>query len=47
MSARGGDPFGARLVAGDIGRLHGQLAAGSFDGGHATSLGARTLGLTV
>jgi hypothetical protein len=33
------------LIAGEIDRLRGigQLAADSFDGGHATSLGARRL----
>jgi hypothetical protein len=49
MSARGGGPFGTRLVAGDVDRLRGigQLATGSFNSGHATSLEIRILGLAV
>ena len=49
MSARGGGPFGTRLIAGDIERLRGigQFATGSFNGGHATSLETRILGFAV
>jgi len=47
MPARGGDLFGARLLAGHIVGLELEPAARSFDRGHATSLRARRLGLAV
>jgi hypothetical protein len=45
MPAGSRRPLGTRLIAGQIDRLAavGQAAAGLFDGGHATSLGARRL----
>ena len=49
MPARSRSALGTRLIAGDIDRRRvvGQLAAGSFDGGHATSLAARRLGFAL